>query len=374
MKKSSSKKILSAISILLLTLLIFVSTFSQVSNNPGINQVEKIYPLNNLISEQSSYLRLRFSATSLICAVNGEVGSCGTGGGSGGSGGLVDDTNWQTNFTAFDNNLKGQYRKFTKDINTTENVNADKNMNAAYLNVETLNISDVNYSAQPAPAPVYKSSFLVPPTAGARTDTFSLGFRFQVQRTIVVTKLGRMHTPGNTKNHNILLWNAANQSTPIISANILNATTPDANGIKWVDISPVTLSPGVNYAISIDENGGDAWKDVWNPTLQSVFNVQGDAFTSTMSAYPSVVSGNGNRMYTTPTMYYYEFVPAQSQIIANVAVDGNGYFSDTLTATSFKVGEDKGITNNTGFWLCKDSSCNVRCQVTLKGGIIIDCI
>ena len=57
------------------------------------------------------------------------------------------DTNWQTNFTAFDTNMKNQFRAYSVDLNTSTNVNgsivhassnvvADVNVNVgSYINI-----------------------------------------------------------------------------------------------------------------------------------------------------------------------------------------------------------------------------------------------
>jgi hypothetical protein len=37
------------------------------------------------------------------------------------------------------------------------------------------------------------------------------------------------------------------------------------------------------------------------------------------------------------------------------------------------VNASQGITNATGFWMCKDSLCLTTCQVDIKGGIIVGC-
>jgi hypothetical protein len=339
--------------------------------------LEKNSTQNDLaVEKQNNLSMLNFSSPgALICVNSNDVGVCGSGGSSGGSG---TDTNWQTSFTAFDSNMIGQYRKYTVDINTTENVNADKNMNVAgHLNVaQVLNVGDVNFLPPPAPTPVYQSSFATAPTTATRFDgtSYAIGFRFQVTRQITVTKLGRLFVSGNTQNHFTSLWISTSQSAPLRSGTILAASASDINGFKWVNITPIDLLPGNTYALVSDEVGGiDAWKDHWTPSMQPIFTNLVDALTNSLngSGYPGAGSGAG--MYNTCALYYTEAQLPPTQIIANLAVDGNGYFADTVTATKFKVGETPGITNDTNYWMCKDSSCSTKCLLTIKGGIITAC-
>ncbi|MDD5012192.1 MAG: LamG domain-containing protein [Candidatus Nanoarchaeia archaeon] len=39
----------------------------------------------------------------------------------------------------------------------------------------------------------------------------------------------------------------------------------------------------------------------------------------------------------------------------------------------YSVDSQAGITDNTGFWMCKDSNCSTTCQADIKGGIIVGC-
>lgn len=50
----------------------------------------------------------------------------------------IHDSNYATDFIAFDFNMVHQYRKYAVDLNTSENVSADKNVNAgSYVNIGT---------------------------------------------------------------------------------------------------------------------------------------------------------------------------------------------------------------------------------------------
>jgi hypothetical protein len=45
----------------------------------------------------------------------------------------------------------------------------------------------------------------------------------------------------------------------------------------------------------------------------------------------------------------------------------------TNTETGYSVNHESGITDNTGFWMCKDVNCSSTCQADIKGGIIVGC-
>ena len=44
------------------------------------------------------------------------------------------------------------------------------------------------------------------------------------------------------------------------------------------------------------------------------------------------------------------------------------------TELGYSVKGQAGVTNNTGFWMCKDSTCSTTCQVNIQGGIIVGCV
>lgn len=51
------------------------------------------------------------------------------------------------------------------------------------------------------------------------------------------------------------------------------------------------------------------------------------------------------------------------------------YVQSTLRANDYYSGDNsQGITNTTGFWLCKDSNCATTCQVQIKDGLITGCV
>ena len=71
---------------------------------------------------------------------------------------------------------------------------------------------------------------------------------------------GRKWTATNTQDHEITLWNNNNHSTPIADGTVLNSSTSDSFGIKWVAVTPVVLTPGNTYAIGVSESGVDDFK------------------------------------------------------------------------------------------------------------------
>jgi hypothetical protein len=43
------------------------------------------------------------------------------------------------------------------------------------------------------------------------------------------------------------------------------------------------------------------------------------------------------------------------------------------TDTNFRVGGTQGITDSSSYWLCTAADCSTKCQVSIKGGIIVGC-
>ena len=145
-------------------------------------------------------------------------------------------------------------------------------------------------------------SFSAWPTTATRNDAnFAVGYTFQVSYPITINRLGRLYVAGNTQNHLVKLWQTSGP-TLITSGTVLAASTSDANGFKWVSVTPVTLTPGVTYAIAVDENAaGDTWKDWWTPNLNSYFSNITAMYSGTRGAYPSIAAGAG-KIYSTGAM------------------------------------------------------------------------
>lgn len=118
------------------------------------------------------------------------------------------------------------------------------------------------------PAVVYRSSFTNNPTgAGLRNDVSgTVGFSFQVLLPTTVTRLGRKYVAGNVQNHPAGLWITA--STTLIASGTILVASPLESTFRWVDVTPVVLSPGINYTIACQEfSGFDTFKDAWNASL-----------------------------------------------------------------------------------------------------------
>ena len=59
---------------------------------------------------------------------------------------------------------------------------------------------------------------------------------------------------------------------------------------------------------------------------------------------------------------------------ANVLVERNLTVQDSIKGNDYYSGDGtKGMTNSTGFWMCTDSTCIAKCQVTIKDGLITSC-
>jgi hypothetical protein len=116
--------------------------------------------------------------------------------------------------------------------------------------------------------------------------------------------LGRQYVAGTPTNHVVKIWNTADTVTPVVSATILGASTSDANGFKWVDITPYTLLAGQTYRIALDEAPcDDAWNNAWtaNQYLHPTLTLGGACYGSS-GAYPSTYSA-GFQIYSTPALW-----------------------------------------------------------------------
>jgi hypothetical protein len=167
--------------------------------------------------------------------------------------------------------------------------------------------SEMINTAKPT-ATTFTNMFSTFPSTAARSNFDGcLGFFFTVSQTIYVYSVGRLFVSGNVQNHKINIWITTNTVTPLASATILAATTSDSNNFKYADLStPLTLSPGVTYAIASNEyNGGDAWKDYWNMggTTQSEVTSTHSTFAVAVDTYPAFSDPSTN-VYNTCTFKY----------------------------------------------------------------------
>lgn len=140
-----------------------------------------------------------------------------------------------------------------------------------------------------------------PPGSGLRSDAgLSVGVAFTVSSTVTVSELGRLFVSGNVADHGVKLWDAANTTTPLVSATILAASASDAAGMKWVSITPVVLTAGNSYRLAVVENSsGQDWMTQWTPSLVSQFADVNSCYTTMPGDYPSN-DGAGGTMYSSP--------------------------------------------------------------------------
>jgi hypothetical protein len=167
--------------------------------------------------------------------------------------------------------------------------------------------------------------FAVAPTNGSRNDyTGALGFRFTVIQNLTVTTLGRFYSTGNSQNHQVTLWDESGP-TKIAQGTVLAASVADAQGFKYVSITPVTLLASHTYRIAVDEtSGGDVWHDSWTGSFNgNTLNVLGNVYVGTQGAYPSNFGGTSNVLFDAPTFQY--------TVAGQFSVTGSAVVAGTLT-------------------------------------------
>jgi hypothetical protein len=137
--------------------------------------------------------------------------------------------------------------------------------------------------------------------------TGTVGFAFSMSTSVTVNKLGRLYVPGNAGNHVVNLWRASDHAQ-LASATVFATSASDPWGYKWANIfSPVFLSSGVLYLLTVDEiAGGDYWADTWNPGADKILDPK---FTISYAAYgPSsqypLYSGLAGSAYSVPNIQY----------------------------------------------------------------------
>ncbi len=163
------------------------------------------------------------------------------------------------------------------------------------------------------PVPVCQSSFIaaIPAPVSRNNFTGCLGFQFKVASSISVARFGRYFIAQNTHNHRIDLWDVAAHVLPIATGTVLAASASDADGFKWVDITPITLDPAKTYRIAVAEtNTEDMWKDEWNANTLPVINTA--VFTTSASVFGAGVPGTypantagATTIFTTPAMCFF---------------------------------------------------------------------
>lgn len=104
-------------------------------------------------------------------------------------------------------------------------------------------------------------------TSNINTNIILSGFSFSVSTRSVVSRLGRYWYSGNTANFVVKIYD--NAGTVLASGTVLNSATTEANGYKYVSITPITLTADQIYIIGIDETTGQNHQDEWTPTAVS---------------------------------------------------------------------------------------------------------
>jgi hypothetical protein len=107
-------------------------------------------------------------------------------------------------------------------------------------------------------------------------------------------------------------------------------------------------------------------------------NAQGDTMSSPDFGYARIKPDRIGLYTSQDDIADYYF-----RVDANSLYLKNNSFTKTFEVTretglvnakaGYSVNSQIGITNNTGFWMCKDATCSTTCQVDIKGGIIVGC-
>jgi hypothetical protein len=149
----------------------------------------------------------------------------------------------------------------------------------------------------------------------------TVGFTFQVSQNMVIYELGRHYISGNSQDHVVKLWVSTDQSTPLASGTVLASSPSDANGFKYVSITPVTLTPGNTYALAVDEtSGGDSWKEDWNPSgvMSALLTNLASAYSASSGAYPAT-GNSSNEIFGAPVMKYSDTVYNANVLYASMS-------------------------------------------------------
>lgn len=188
---------------------------------------------------------------------------------------------------------------------------------------------------------VLRDAFTSFPTTASRNDAdFVSGHTFIPVVSMSVSQLGRFYAAGNTQNHTVAIWERVS-GTLITSGLVLAASSSDANGFKYVSVSPVTLDPAKEYVIASQEfAAGDTWKDAWDSVnYYSPYVARtGFGYRAVSSLAIPTVFGTGTIVYNACT---FKFTPnVVGQISA--AYDSNNF----LAMISNSNGTGSLVTNN----------------------------
>ena len=253
-------------------------------------------------------------------------------------------------------------------IAKTANFNGTVNFANDLFSLNSANISTKGGFGSPSMSFFTNSFASYPTSTSLRNDSYAVGMQFTVSATKYVRKLGRYWITGNTQDRTIRLWNSSDQVSPMVTATILNSSPTDANGFKWVDITPTALVSGQTYAVAIDETGGQNWKDSWSPSLQSGFTF-GAAFSGAGS-YPVTGSPSGGTMYSQPAMDYTTTALLPNEGVLNA--HGTGNSTTTYSLSTFNsVGSSTMNVRDDGVMLPFQAP-TASAPAYIKGGMYFD--
>ena len=122
---------------------------------------------------------------------------------------------------------------------------------------------------------------------------FSLGYIFTVDSEIVVTHLGRFDINGGglSSNSTARLYNMSAGGVPITTVTIPASSPAENTGIfnsHFAEIAPLTLIPGIQYALAVEVKAGDFYFDQIHPVASWSGGITRIAGISTPLFYPAM--------------------------------------------------------------------------------------
>lgn len=169
-------------------------------------------------------------------------------------------------------------------------------------------LSSAVYAAalsQPPKVPPSVPFLTSTPSGATRANGGTLrgvGCTFIASVNITVTELGRWVLSGNTQAHNLGL-DVFSTAATLASASLTTAGAPV--GYKYIPITPVVLTAGVEYVLWSQEleAGGDAWYDYQGFTTHASVAIGEAAYNA---AAPGTWNKTGaNLCYVPPNMKFY---------------------------------------------------------------------
>lgn len=137
-----------------------------------------------------------------------------------------------------------------------------------------------------------------PSGSNINSNNIQSGFSFSVSTRSVVSRLGRYWYTGNTANFVVSIFTET--GTVLATGTVLNSATTEANGYKYVSITPITLTADQVYIIGIDETTGQNHADEWLPVVVSpLIDIKNSMYG--FGTYPNTIQ-NPNKSYSAPNM------------------------------------------------------------------------